>query len=406
MISASSSRSQVSVSSVSNRLALISAPSASRLVARLSRSRRKKPRRSAGSLARRRAARVAGGDLAVAEVEQLCPGRRHGRAGAYAASAVRARSASAPSSCRLAARSRGRRREITFVAPSCMRDAVEDVGGVHRPLLVGDDHELGAVGEAADELQEAVDVGVVERRLDLVEDVEGRGPGEEDAEDEGERDQRLLAAGEQREPPRRLAGRRHLDLDPARVVGRPRDRPPRPPRARLRLGVLRRRGAAGALDRPPASAPPSTRSGRCASTSRSRPRPPGNMCSISSSKFSRGGGERLLEGGGDLAVGLADQLRELGERLLEVLALRLELLDVRASRSSYSRSASGLTGPSCSRRRISRSIEASTAARSSSSRRVRLRRRIELEPGDDPLPLRLGLLAAVAQAGRPGPRPR
>ena len=32
------------------------------------------------------------------------------------------------------------------------RDAVEDVGGVHRALLVGDDDELRAVGEAANEL--------------------------------------------------------------------------------------------------------------------------------------------------------------------------------------------------------------------------------------------------------------
>ena len=79
---------------------------------------------------------------------------------------------------------------------------------------MGDDDELGAVGEAPDQLQEAVDVGVVERGLDLVEDVEGAGSGEEDGEDEGERDQRLLAAGEQRELAGRLAGRRDLDLDP------------------------------------------------------------------------------------------------------------------------------------------------------------------------------------------------
>src|SRR5258705_56934 len=62
-------------------------------------------------------------------------------------------------------------------------DSVEDVGGVHRPFLVGDDDELGAIGEAPDQLQEAVDVGVVEGRLDLVEDVEGAGAGEEDGED-------------------------------------------------------------------------------------------------------------------------------------------------------------------------------------------------------------------------------
>ena len=79
---------------------------------------------------------------------------------------------------------------------------------------MGDDDELGAVGEAPDQLQEAVDVGVVEGGLDLVEDVEGAGPGEEDGEDEGQRDQRLLAAREQRELAGRLAGRGDLDLDP------------------------------------------------------------------------------------------------------------------------------------------------------------------------------------------------
>ena len=79
---------------------------------------------------------------------------------------------------------------------------------------MGDDDELGAVGEAADQLQEAVDVGVIEGGLDLVEDVEGTRSGEEDGEDEGERDQRLLPAGEQRELAGRLARRGDLDLDP------------------------------------------------------------------------------------------------------------------------------------------------------------------------------------------------
>ena len=134
-------------------------------------------------------------------------------------------------------------------AVAAHRDPVEDVGGVHRPFLVGDDDELGAVGEAPDQLQEAVDVGVVEGGLDLVEDVEGAGPGEEDGEDEGERDERLLAAGEQRELARRLAGRGDLDLDPELLAllflllglrARRRSAPPaRPP------GAPRRGPAAG-----------------------------------------------------------------------------------------------------------------------------------------------------------------
>src|SRR5215210_5383873 len=60
--------------------------------------------------------------------------------------------------------------------------AVEAVGRVHRALLVRDDDELRAVAVAADELEEAVDVGVVERGFDLVEDVERARPREEDGE--------------------------------------------------------------------------------------------------------------------------------------------------------------------------------------------------------------------------------
>src|SRR6266513_4433477 len=47
------------------------------------------------------------------------------------------------------------------------RDAVERVGGVHSALLVRDDDELRALGIAAQQRQEAVDVDVVERGLDL-----------------------------------------------------------------------------------------------------------------------------------------------------------------------------------------------------------------------------------------------
>ena len=54
---------------------------------------------------------------------------------------------------------------------------------------MGDDDELGAVGEPTHELQEPIDVGVVERGLDLVEDVEGRRAGQEHAEDERQRDE-------------------------------------------------------------------------------------------------------------------------------------------------------------------------------------------------------------------------
>jgi hypothetical protein len=74
------------------------------------------------------------------------------------------------------------------------RHAVEDVRGLHRPLLVRDDDELRAVGVAAEQLDEAADVRVVERGLDLVEEVERARPREEEREEERDRAERLLAA--------------------------------------------------------------------------------------------------------------------------------------------------------------------------------------------------------------------
>src|SRR4051794_16475468 len=113
------------------------------------------------------------------------------------------------------------------------RDAVQGVGGLHRALLMGHDDELGAVGVPAQEIEEAGDVEVVERGLDLVEDVEGARPGEEDREQEGDRGHRLLAAREQRQAFHRLAGGRDLDLDAEVLVGIGggplRWRPPLPP---------------------------------------------------------------------------------------------------------------------------------------------------------------------------------
>ena len=62
---------------------------------------------------------------------------------------------------------------------------------------------------------EAVDVGVVERRVDLVEHADRRGIGQEHREDQRQRRQRLLAARQQRQRRRLLAGRLGDDLEPA-----------------------------------------------------------------------------------------------------------------------------------------------------------------------------------------------
>src|SRR5262245_54789626 len=53
------------------------------------------------------------------------------------------------------------------------RHAVEPVGYLHGLAVVRDDDELGAVEHGAQHLDEAADVGIVERRVDLVEQAEG-----------------------------------------------------------------------------------------------------------------------------------------------------------------------------------------------------------------------------------------
>ncbi len=221
-------------------------------------------------------------------------------------------------------------REHLGDAVAAHRDAVEPVGGLHRALLVGDHDELRAIGVAAQQRQEAIEVEVVERRLDLVEDVEGAGPRKEDREQEGERRHRLLTAGQQRQALGRLAGRRDLDLD---AQAAPRSLARSASASASAVAPRRRRSSPRRARRPrPAGSgwPPSTARGVCSSlTSRSRPEPPGNTSPTSSSKLRAAACECLLEGLLDLAVGVADQGAQLAQRRLEVRALALDLLDVR-----------------------------------------------------------------------------
>src|SRR5512141_1152885 len=92
------------------------------------------------------------------------------------------------------------------------RDPVQDVGQLHRPLVVRDEEVLVPVRHLAHQGVEPVDIGVVQRRIDLVEQAEGRRLDEEDGEDEADGGERLLPAGEAAERKRFLAGR--LDEDP------------------------------------------------------------------------------------------------------------------------------------------------------------------------------------------------
>src|ERR671934_2146413 len=58
------------------------------------------------------------------------------------------------------------------------RHAVEEIGRLDRLLLVSDHDELSPLGVAPEQLDEATDVRVVERGLDLVEQVDGTRPRE------------------------------------------------------------------------------------------------------------------------------------------------------------------------------------------------------------------------------------
>ena len=85
----------------------------------------------------------------------------------------------------------------------------------------GDEARVGALAHFVEQVAEALDIIVVERRVDLVEHADRRGVGEEDGEDQRERGQRLLAAGEQRQRLRLLARRAGDDFEPRleRIVG-------------------------------------------------------------------------------------------------------------------------------------------------------------------------------------------
>src|SRR6266540_7447466 len=77
--------------------------------------------------------------------------------------------------------------------------SVQHVGHLHRPLLMRDDQDLGVLGEAPHQLQEPVEVDIVERRLDLVHQIERARSGLEDGEQEGQRGRRALPSGQERQ---------------------------------------------------------------------------------------------------------------------------------------------------------------------------------------------------------------
>src|SRR3954471_1389090 len=165
------------------------------------------------------------------------------------------------------------------------RHAVEHIGRLHRALLVRDHDELRTVGVRAQELREATDVRVVERCLDLVEEVERARPREEEREQERDRAEGLLAARQKRQARDALPGRAQLDLDPGLLV------------LLLRLGQPEPPLAAGEE--------------RC-----------GHLAEVLLDRR-----ERLGEAGLDRPCQVVAELLELVEALLQVGALHRELLE-------------------------------------------------------------------------------
>ena len=93
--------------------------------------------------------------------------------------------------------------------------AVENGRDAHGLLAVRDEHELGLHAHLLDQFGEAADVGLVERRVDFVEDAERAGRVLENADQQGQRSERLFAAGEQQHALQALARRRSHDVDAA-----------------------------------------------------------------------------------------------------------------------------------------------------------------------------------------------
>ena len=84
---------------------------------------------------------------------------------------------------------------------------IEDVGGRHGFSVVCDDQELRLARQLPEHAQKAMNVGIVERRVDLVEHAERARTEVKDREQERQACERPLPTREQRETRDLLAGR-------------------------------------------------------------------------------------------------------------------------------------------------------------------------------------------------------
>ena len=88
------------------------------------------------------------------------------------------------------------------------RHAEQAVHAAHGDRVVRDDQvtRLGFAGHRVEQIAEAFDIGVVERRIDFVQYADRCGVGEEQAEDQGDGGERLFAARQQSQRLQFLAG--------------------------------------------------------------------------------------------------------------------------------------------------------------------------------------------------------
>ena len=95
------------------------------------------------------------------------------------------------------------------------RHAIDRAGRRDGALVVRDDDELGLADELPEEVREAADVRLVQRRVQLVEQAERRGLDHVEREQQRHGREGLLAAGEQRDALELRAGGLRDDLDAA-----------------------------------------------------------------------------------------------------------------------------------------------------------------------------------------------
>ena len=94
-------------------------------------------------------------------------------------------------------------------------DAIERLGDLHRIFVMRDYDELSFVTQLRDKSRKPVDIGIVQRCIDLVQNADGTRPITEDCNKQRQRGQCFLSAGKEQYVLQALAGRLRDDVDAA-----------------------------------------------------------------------------------------------------------------------------------------------------------------------------------------------